>query len=187
MIETIILLLLIIIVLLYKTYTYTKKLETIEEKTKQIYSKELDHYKQKAEILEQNKIDATTIVSKEFFEQTLKEKENTIALLQDYYEELKEKYAKLMKQKKSSEVKTGLIGENLMPFLDDFPFDAKKCRAMFNPIDLIHFGEDSIDFIELKTGASKLSQKQKKIEKQIKGGQVTFNVVRLDEEGLKGE
>lgn len=173
--------LILVMFLLQKIYT----IRNIKEETKGIYAKELDKYKQKVEILEQNKVDPTTIVSKEFFEQITNEKDQQLLTLQDYYEELQEKYAKLMKQKKSSEVKTGLIGENLMPFLYNFPFDAKKCRALFNPIDLIHFGEDSIDFIELKTGNSQLSQKQKRIQRQIKAGQITFSVVRLDEEGLK--
>lgn len=46
------------------------------------------------------------------------------------------------------------------------------------PIDFIVFDEDSIKFIECKTGQSPLSPKQKKIKQQIENGLVEFKEVR---------
>ncbi len=46
------------------------------------------------------------------------------------------------------------------------------------PIDLIAFDKDTIKFIEVKTGQSQLSPKQKYIKKQIEEGRVEFKEVR---------
>lgn len=46
------------------------------------------------------------------------------------------------------------------------------------PIDGICFDEDSIKFIEIKTGNSKLSQKQEKIKKMVENKKVEFKEVR---------
>lgn len=179
------LLILFILVLAIFAHKLYMKVKTIEQETKAIYTKQLDFYKIKVDVLEQSRVDTTKVVSKEFFEQQIQEKETKIKFYVDSFNELQENYSKLLSQKKSSEVRTGLIGENLMPFLDNFPYNPKNCKALFQPIDLIHFGEEQINFIELKTGNSQLSKKQKRIKKQIESGQIEFNVIRLDEEGLK--
>ena len=46
------------------------------------------------------------------------------------------------------------------------------------PIDGVIFGKDKIKFVEIKTGESQLSGKQKKIRKMIENGQVEFMEVR---------
>ena len=51
-------------------------------------------------------------------------------------------YVKLLSQKKSSEVRTGQIVEQLAPFLDNFKYDPKKLHFMGMPIDYIYFGDD---------------------------------------------
>lgn len=93
-----------------------------------------------------------------------------------------EKNRKLLSQKKSSEVRVGQIAEQLMPILHDFPYDRKKVRGIFNPIDAIVFEDNEIIFMEFKTGKSKLSQKQREIKKLVESGKVRWEERRLDGE-----
>lgn len=93
-----------------------------------------------------------------------------------------EKNKKLLSQKKSSEVRVGQIAEQLMPILQDFPYDRKKVRGLFNPIDAIVFEDEEIIFMEFKTGKSKLSQKQREIKKLVEAGKVRWEERRIEGE-----
>lgn len=102
--------------------------------------------------------------------------------LETYLEEIESKdasYSKLLSQKKSSEVRLGFIAEKLAPFLDDFTWNPGKLIFAGQPIDYIHFGTDEITFIEVKSGKSKLSTSQRKIQKLIKNGNVKFEIFRI--------
>lgn len=79
---------------------------------------------------------------------------------------------------KSQQVMFGKSFEHFVPFIKDFPGDREKTVFLGMPIDLIAFDEDSIKFIEVKTGQSQLSNKQKFIKKQIEDGKVEFLEVR---------
>lgn len=103
------------------------------------------------------------------------------------FSQLEEKHKKVVGQKKSSEVRLGQISENIIPFLEDFPYDSKNIRGLFNPIDLLCFEKDAIVFVELKSGGSKLSPKQKNIKELVEENKVRFETWRLDENGLKKE
>lgn len=93
----------------------------------------------------------------------------------------KERYSKLLSQKKSSEVRLGQITEQLAPFLDGFPVDdPKELTFLGMPIDYVHFGEEAITFIEVKSGKSKLSPKQKMIQRNIEEGRVYFTTYRVE-------
>jgi len=92
---------------------------------------------------------------------------------------LTQDYTKLLSQKKSSEVRLGQISEQLAPFLDGFPYDPKNCKFLGQPIDLIGFEPDKVVFIEVKTGGSQLSSKQKQIKELIKNKQVFWEEFRL--------
>jgi predicted Holliday junction resolvase-like endonuclease len=92
---------------------------------------------------------------------------------------LKSKYSKVLSQKKSSEVVTGHIAEQLAPFLDNFPYDPKQVKFLGQPIDYIHYGDDQITFIEVKSGKSRLSKKQKHIKQLIENNQVFWDEVRI--------
>lgn len=95
--------------------------------------------------------------------------------------EAKEQYSKLLSQKKSGEVILGGIAEKLAPFLDDFPIkdDTKELNFLGMPIDYIHFGKEKVTFVEVKSGNSQLSKKQRDIKKLITGGKVEFIVHRI--------
>jgi predicted Holliday junction resolvase-like endonuclease len=101
----------------------------------------------------------------------------------------KEQTALILSQKKSSETRLGQIGENLVPFLEGFPYDAKAAHFLGNPIDYLIFDlashDPAIIFLEIKTGNSKLSNNQKMIRNLITSGKVRFEEIRLNEKGIK--
>ena len=94
-------------------------------------------------------------------------------------EETTEAKKKVTSQKKSSEVRLGHIAETLAPFLDQFDFDPETCVFLGRPIDYISFGDDEITLIEVKSGKSQLSAKQKHIRDQVKAKLITWKEVRI--------
>ena len=93
--------------------------------------------------------------------------------------EVSEQKKKVTSQKKSSEVRLGHIAETLAPFLDQFEFDPETCTFMGRPIDYISFGDDEITFIEVKSGNSQLSAKQRHIRDLVNNKLVTWKEVRI--------
>ena len=85
--------------------------------------------------------------------------------------------------KKSSEVKVGNITEQFAPFLDNWGYDPNNFSFLGKPIDGISYEEDEIIFIEIKSGKSRLSQKQNNIKKLVEEGKVSFRTFRVDEKG----
>lgn len=96
----------------------------------------------------------------------------------------KSQYEKLFGQKKSSEVRTGKIAEQMAPFLRDYPLNPDTARFIGDPLDFVHFDEDKITFVEVKSGKSKLSKKQKNLQELIKEGKVEFFIYRIEGEDL---
>ena len=88
--------------------------------------------------------------------------------------ELKQALSKV----KSQQVKYGKSFEHFVPFIKDFPADRECTTFLGMPIDLISFDKDTIKFIEVKTGQSQLSPKQKYIQRQIEEGRVEFKELR---------
>ena len=91
-----------------------------------------------------------------------------------------EQYAKLLGQKKSSEVRTGKITEQIAPFLEDYPLNPRTARFIGDPIDFVHFDEEMVTFLEVKSGKSQLSTKQRRIRDLIRGGKVEFKIYRVE-------
>lgn len=92
--------------------------------------------------------------------------------------------AKIIHQRKSSEVRVGKVVESIAPLLDDFPVDvqAQDSTTQFlgQPIDFVHFTpEGEVVFIEVKSGNSSLSASQKRIKKAIQEGKVSFVEYRV--------
>ncbi|MFW9872084.1 MAG: Holliday junction resolvase-like protein [Candidatus Thorarchaeota archaeon] len=79
---------------------------------------------------------------------------------------------------KSAYVKFGKSFENFVPFISNFPGNRENTTFLGMPLDFISFDEDSIKFIEVKTGNSQLSPKQRKIKQMIENKQVEFKEVR---------
>jgi predicted Holliday junction resolvase-like endonuclease len=97
----------------------------------------------------------------------------------------KDKYSKVLHDKISSEVRVGRIGENMAPFLNDWPYDPNDFRFLGNPIDGVQFTDEEIIFVEIKTGRSRLSRTQKRLRDLIKEKKVSFATFRIGENGCK--
>lgn len=99
-------------------------------------------------------------------------------------EKLSNDLSEIKSQQQSKSVKLGLLAENVIPLKSDFPFDYKNLVPMFRPIDYVVFEENRIVFLEIKTGKSALSEKQKNIARLIREGKVEFVEYRISEEGI---
>ena len=99
-------------------------------------------------------------------------------LEQDLYNEEQSRKTTLS-QKKSSEVRLGQIAEKLAPFLEDFPYSPEDATFLGQPIDYIIFDDDSIVFLEIKTGKSQLSAKQRHIRDLVKNKYVEWKEIRI--------
>lgn len=99
----------------------------------------------------------------------------------------REKNRTLLSQKKSSETRLGQISEHLIPFLNGCTHDPKNLHFMGNPIDYLAFDFDDgkITFLEVKSGNSKASKRQKIIKNIIKTGRVYYEELRINEKGIK--
>ena len=79
----------------------------------------------------------------------------------------------------------GQVQEQLLPVLPDFPFSPKDARFLGSPVDLIVFdGLDAgelrgIVFIEVKTGGSALSRRERQLRDAIRDGRVRWLEMRL--------
>jgi predicted Holliday junction resolvase-like endonuclease len=78
-------------------------------------------------------------------------------------------------------INIGFILERIAPTMDGFRFKHNDCRSLFDPIDYIIFEGlsnknhvDKIFFVDIKTGAARLSKKQKEIKTVISEGKVLF-------------
>jgi predicted Holliday junction resolvase-like endonuclease len=78
-------------------------------------------------------------------------------------------------------VNIGYILERIAPTLPGFGFRHNDCRAIFDPIDYLVFeglsGRGRVErivFADIKTGAARLSRKQKQIREAINGGGVEW-------------
>lgn len=91
----------------------------------------------------------------------------------------KAQYDKLLSQKKSSEVRVGLVTEQIAPFLENYPEDPNTARFLGEPIDFVHFNSDKIVFVEVKSGRSQLNKRQRQIRDMIKEGKVEFEIYRV--------
>lgn len=119
-------------------------------------------------------------------EKDLKEQSSTIKALKlenDTLEESiaqeQEAYKKLLHQKKSSEVRTGMIAEQMAPFLKNFPYEPKKAIFMGTPIDFVVFDDTGVHFVEVKSGKSQLNAAQRRIREHIEKGAVDFQIYRI--------
>ncbi len=118
--------------------------------------------------------------------------ENVKKIIEEKKKELEEKRLELKKKKKKlqerSEVATrstnlGKILEKVAPALKGFEFDRKDCRALFEPIDYIVFSGlstkegniDSLYFIDIKTGNSRLNEHQRQIKDAVERGKIDFD------------
>lgn len=93
--------------------------------------------------------------------------------------------------KRSKEVRIGLAEENMLMYHEDFNYDGGDFRALGSPIDgMIFVGSvqdevTEIVLMEVKTGNSRLSKKQKQIKDLVKAGKVRFEEFRIKTKPVK--
>ena len=79
---------------------------------------------------------------------------------------------------------SGLVHEQLLPFLPEFPFNPKDARFLGTPVDLVVFdGLDAgqirgIVFLEVKTGGATLSARERQVRDAIRAGNVSWLEIR---------
>jgi len=95
-------------------------------------------------------------------------------------QQLEDQNIKILGQKKSSEVRTGQIAEQMAPFLANFPYNPKQAHFIGMPIDYVVFTDDEVVFLEVKSGQSSLSKKQQQIKEHIQIGKVTWVEYRIE-------
>jgi predicted Holliday junction resolvase-like endonuclease len=87
---------------------------------------------------------------------------------------------------RSSKILSGKALERLVPLLKNFNHSPHDVRWLGDPIDLVVFDGASNDnpqkitFVEIKSGTSELTEKQKKIKQIIKEGKVFWEEIRVE-------
>lgn len=104
------------------------------------------------------------------------------------YLKKKEKEIRADSVKRSKYVLTGKVAEQFAPFLEGFGYDPRDVRFLGSPVDLIVFDGLSegqlrgVMFIEVKTGKSQLSQRERQLRDVIDGSEVFYEVLRIGKE-----
>ncbi len=127
------------------------------------------------------------LVKKERLSDDLKDLQKQLLLVQEELGQEREKNRTLLSQKKSSETRLGQISEHLVGFLEGCPYDPKSMHFLGNPIDFIVYDWDQgeITFLEVKSGNSKPTKRQKIVKNIIKLGRVNYAEIRINEKGVK--
>jgi predicted Holliday junction resolvase-like endonuclease len=165
-----------IIFLVYLLYTCKKKILNADS-----LDRENSFLKNQLTQLQSSFAEGQNLLKQHRIELEVKEKtltENCLNLESQLNEEVQNR-KKILSQKKSSEVRLGSIAETLAPFLDQFDFNPEECTFLGKPIDYISFGDDEITFIEIKSGNSQLSSKQRHIRDQVKAKLVSWKEVKI--------
>ncbi len=95
------------------------------------------------------------------------------------YSELKHDYMQLLSSKQSMSVKYGKMSEQFIPLLQIYPYDQQNFRFLGSPVDGVQFNDDSVVFVEFKTGSSKLNKNQKRIKHLVLDGRVKFEEIHV--------
>ena len=85
---------------------------------------------------------------------------------------------------RSQSVTIGKVHEQLIPYLPNFPFNPKDVRFLGSPVDFVVF--DGLDrgeltrvvFLEVKTGSSTLSTRERQLRDAIQARQVQWLELR---------
>ena len=85
----------------------------------------------------------------------------------------------LQSQKKSAETRFGQAAEHFVPFLEDFKHHPSQAKFLGQPVDFVIFTPEKLVFLEVKSGQSQLSTKQRKIRDLIKDGKVEWEEIRV--------
>ena len=87
---------------------------------------------------------------------------------------------------RSRSVTAGKVFEQLTPYLPHFPYDPREARFLGSPIDFVVFeGLDGdrverVVFVEVKTGGSSLSARERRVRDAVREGRVEWREIRID-------
>lgn len=81
----------------------------------------------------------------------------------------------------------GQVAEQIAPFLPGFPCNPGDCRFVGKPVDFVVFSGmtegkavEEIVFVEVKTGSSALSEREKQVRECIQKGRVRYEEYRIE-------
>ena len=103
------------------------------------------------------------------------------------FEQWKVEYTQVIRQEaiqKSQAVTVGKVTEHFVPYLPGFSYNPKDARFLGSPIDLVVFdglneGEvKGVVFVEVKTGISGLSTRERRIRDAVQSGKVQWLELR---------
>ena len=93
--------------------------------------------------------------------------------------------------KRSHSTLLGSLFERLGPLLKGFTHNPRDLRSVLNPIDFVCFDGlaetgkvDHVAFIEVKSGTSTLSPRQRSIRKAVENGCVSFEELQIGQRGV---
>lgn len=87
--------------------------------------------------------------------------------------------------RRSRAVTLGKVQEQLVPFFPDFPWDPRDARFIGSPVDLVVFDGLSegavreLVFVEIKTGASQLTSREREVRDAVQARRVTWRELRV--------
>lgn len=82
--------------------------------------------------------------------------------------------------RRSHAVSSGKVFEQLVPFRDGFEYDPRDVRFMGSPVDFVVFDGLSegkmrgVVFVEVKTGRSNLSERERQVRDAVRGQRVEW-------------
>lgn len=86
--------------------------------------------------------------------------------------------------KKSQAITKGKVTEHIIPYFPEFKYDARDARFLGSPLDLIIFDGlsdgklNSIILVEVKTGSSGLTERERQIKNIVDQKLVRYEVIR---------
>lgn len=111
----------------------------------------------------------------------------TLLIIQFFRNQCDKKKLRKDAVKRSKAVINGQVAEQMAPFLPDFPANPSDARFIGKPVDFIVFSGlsenekiDEILFVEVKTGKSLLSEREKEVKKAIEQRKVRYVEYRIN-------
>jgi predicted Holliday junction resolvase-like endonuclease len=87
--------------------------------------------------------------------------------------------------RRSAAVVSGKVSEHLAPCLGDFPWNPRDARFLGSPVDFLVFdglAEDDVReivFVEVKSGASTLSARERRVRDAVRARRVSWREIRV--------
>ena len=86
---------------------------------------------------------------------------------------------------RSQAITAGKVHEQLIPYLPVFPYNPKDVRFLGSPVDLVVFDGlsegrlERIVFVEVKTGGSALTIRERSVREVVRAGEIDWEELRV--------